>query len=73
MAVYNSLNKTTHPMMAAHPSNKEAELVLRRHYEKFEKCGDCTVILGSLRARNMITQWEQQQLQAERTAIERNR
>jgi len=39
----------------------------------FENRGDCAEILGKLRSRNMLSQWEQQQLQAERTAIERNR
>ena len=57
--------------MVSQPNN--AELVLRRHYDIFESLKDCGAILGKLYSRNMISQWEQQQLQAERTPMERNR
>lgn len=49
------------------------ELTLRRHYNMFENCGDCTFILGMLRTRNMITILDHQRITAERTQIEKNR
>ena len=49
------------------------ELTLRKHYDVFEKCGDCNLILGMLRARKLIPALDYQLIMAERTQIERNR
>ena len=48
-------------------------LTLEKHFELFEKSADCNVILGVLRIEGVISRLEMQQLQAERTQIERNR
>ena len=44
------------------------------HVNEFEKCHDCTKSLTeSLSSADLITEFEKQQIQAERTQIERNR
>ena len=48
-------------------------LTLEKHFELFEKSADCNVILGVLRMEGVISRLEMQQLQAEKTQIERNR
>ena len=59
--------------MACGKEKGAEELTLRKHYDIFEKCGDCDSILGMLRARNMISTMEHQLIMAETTQIEKNR
>ena len=49
------------------------KLVLRRHVAIFERCADCTPLLGLLRANKMIDEYKYQHISAQRTPIERNR
>ena len=49
------------------------KLTLQRHVEEFEKCDDCVPVLGLLRANNIINEWNYQQINAQKTPIERNR
>ena len=49
------------------------KLVLRRHVAIFERCADCTSLVGILRANNMIDEYKYQYITTQRTSIERNR
>lgn len=49
------------------------KLTLQRHVEEFEQCNDCIPVLSLLRANNIISEWNYQQITAQKTPIERNR
>ena len=49
------------------------QLVLRRHVAIFERCADCTPLIGILRANNMINEYKYQYIIVQKTPIERNR
>ena len=50
------------------------KLVLRRHMAIFERCADCTPLVGILRANNMIDEYKYQHITGiSKTTIERNR
>ena len=50
------------------------KLVLRRHMAIFERCSDCTPLVGILRANNMIDEYKYQHITGiPKTSIERNR
>ena len=49
------------------------KLTLQRHVEIFEECDDCMSVLSLLRANNIISEWNYQQITAQRTPTERNR
>lgn len=59
--------------MAMKCDTRSVVLTLEKHFELFEKSMDCNEILGTLRMEGVISRLEMQQLQAERTQIERNR
>ena len=59
--------------MASEVDTSLMKLVLRRHVGIFERCEDCTPLLGLLRANNMIDEWKYQHINAQRTSIEKNR
>lgn len=49
------------------------EAILTKHVAAFEACSDCGIVLGKLLGSAMLSEFEYQQIRAERTQIERNR
>ena len=60
-------------MMASSSDCIAIKLALQRHVEEFELCDDCIPAIGLLRANNVISEWNYQQINAQKTPIERNR
>ena len=54
-------------------SCRAIKLALQRHVEEFEQCDDCVAVLDILRANNIINEWNYQQINTQKTPIERNR
>ena len=60
--------------MASDDSISLIKLVLRRHVAIFERCADCTPLVGILRDNNMIDEYKYQHITGiPKTTIERNR